>query len=350
MDANQRKHFGFLVLIAIALFTLYALPNAAASKNLAMVQVFSADESLPLPTVLRMVAPSGSLEQTAKNFIFYGYYPYGLVYFAWSAAVVYPLQWLGLSGNTAWVMLVLRQMVSVLPMLAALMFLVFLQDGFRTYRSYILFVFLAVIPAVVQNNLWWHPDGLVTLFAVLTLFFLVRDRLRFGAGFYIAALACGLAIGTKLVGVFFFLAVAVYLLLGIVQKKASWPRLLRAGGLFILVMAATYLLTNPYLFFASARAEFIKTMIGQGASLSTGYGVVYAKGIIASWPIVREFFGEAVFILAAIACTLWGILRGTRRILYLLIFAWFIPLSLTVFFFSHFKFQYWLPAILPVIS
>ena len=53
-----------------------------------------------------------------------------------------PLQWLGRLGDMPLVMLVLRQFISVLPMLAALLLLVYMQDGFRTYRSPVLFAFL----------------------------------------------------------------------------------------------------------------------------------------------------------------------------------------------------------------
>ena len=77
-----------------------------------------------------------------------------------------------------------------------------------------LFVLLVSVPAVVQNNQWWHPDGITFLLVVLTLFFLKRDNLRFGWNFLLAAAMCGIATATKLVGVYFFLAVALTLILG----------------------------------------------------------------------------------------------------------------------------------------
>ncbi len=349
-DTNQKRHFRILLLMALLVFVLFAFPNAAASKNLAMVQVFSADESSPLPYVFRMIAPSSSLYDTIRHFIDYGYYPYGFIYFAYSAVLMLPLQWLGLLGNTTLVMLVLRQMVSVLPMLAALLILVYMQDGFGTYRSYLLFIFLAGIAAVVENNLWWHPDGMVTLFAALTLFFLARDRLRFGRNFLLAGVACGLATATKLVGVYFFLAVALVLALGLIQKKISWLRTLGMGAAFLGIMAGTYLLMSPFLFSSGDRLDFIYTMRGQSAAISSGYGIVYAKGLLASWPLVHQYFGELIFLIVAIACAIRGIFRGSKRLLFALILAWLIPLSVYVFSFSHFKFQYWMPAILPVLS
>ena len=51
-----------------------------------------------------------------------------------------------------------------------------------------------------------------------------------------------------------------------------------------------------------------------------------------------------------IAVTIWGIVKGPRKYLYALILAWFIPLTVSLIYFTHFKFQYWLPVALPLFS
>jgi hypothetical protein len=69
---------------------------------------------------------------------------------------------------------------------------------------------------------------------VLTIFFLKRDNLHFGWNFLLAAAMSGVATATKLVGVYFFLAVGLTLLLGLLLKKASWKKTGRDGiGLFV---------------------------------------------------------------------------------------------------------------------
>ena len=120
-----------------------------------------------------------------------------------------PLRILGQLGNYPVIMLILRQMVSVLPMLIGLLILVYLQDGFRTYRSPLLFTFLLFVPAVLANNLWWHVDGLVFLLIMLVIYFLRKDDLRFDKNFIIAAALIGCATAAKLVGLYFFLAIAI---------------------------------------------------------------------------------------------------------------------------------------------
>jgi hypothetical protein len=350
MTSFQKRIFGLLLFMAAVAFVLFALPNAVASQNLSMVQIFSPDEAAPLPYVLKMIAPAPTLNLALRQFVFYDYYYYGFPFFAASALLLLPLQWLGRLGDIPLVMLILRQFVSVLPMLAALLLLVYMQDGFHSYRSPVLFAFLLSVPAVVQNNSWYHPDGITFLLVVLTIYFLKRDNLRFGRNFLLAAVMSGVATATKLVGVYFFLAVGLTLLLGLLLKKASWKKLLGMAVAFILTMGLAYLIANPFLFSHWARTAYQYILYKQGGLLENGYGVFYAKGLLASWPDVHASFGEVPFLLIALGAAIWGAWRGPQRLLHALILAWFIPISVTVFFLTHFKFQYWLPVALPLIS
>jgi hypothetical protein len=350
MSLSQKRIFALLLFMAAAAFIIFALPNAVASKNLAMVQIFQPDEAAPLPYVFQMIAPAPSLNLALRHFVFYEYYYYGFPFFASSALLVLPLQWLGRLGDTSLVMLILRQFVSVLPMLAALLLLVYMQDGFRSYRSPVLFAFLLSVPAVVENNSWYHPDGITFLLVVLTILFLKRDNLRFGRNFLLAAVLSGVATATKLVGVYFFLAVGLTLLLGLVLRKASWKKLVGMAFAFILAMGLAYLVANPFLLSHWARTAYIYILNKQGGLLENGYGVVYLKGLAVSWPLIHESYGELAFLLIALGATIWGAWRGPQRLLHGLILAWFVPVSVTVFFLTHFKFQYWMPVALPLFS
>jgi hypothetical protein len=350
MTTTQKRYFILLLLLAAAGFGLFILPNRVASDNLSMVQMFQPDEAAPMPYLLKMIAPADGLNHALRQFVFYEYYYYGFPYFALSALVLLPLQWAGRLAEVPLVMLVLRQLISVLPMLAGLLLLVYMQDGFRTYRSPVLFVFLLSVTAVVQNNLWWHPDGITFLLVALTLYFLKRDELRFGGNFLAAAAAVGIATATKLVGVYFFLAVGLTLLLGILLKKASWQRLIGMSAAFLAVMAISYLAANPFLLSHWARAEYFNIFHQQTGFLSDGYGVVYAKGPAAAWPLMHASYGELIFLAVALAAAVWGAWRGPDRLLHGLILAWFLPLTVVVLWISHFKFQYWMPVALPLFS
>ena len=350
MQKPKKSILLLLILIAILAFFLFSIPNSEASENLAMVSMFEPDEGAIVPILLNMIAPKETIKQFVYQFIFYRYYYYGFPYFASSAVVLFPLQWLNQADNVPLVMLVLRQMISVLPMLIALLILVYMQDGFRTYRSVVLFVFLLSIPAVVRNGFWLHPDGLVLLLSVLVIYFLWKDNRAFGKGFLIAGALCGVLIATKLVGAFFFLAVGMSLIWGLVEKKLTWKKAIWASLLFILVMTGAFVISNPFLLSKWGRIEYFNVAKKQADLLSEGYGVLYAKGISAAWPLIHEYYGEAIFLLTTLGVTIWSAVKSKDRFLPALTLAWFIPLTSYLLFFVHFKYQYWLPVAVPLIS
>jgi hypothetical protein len=350
MSLQHKNTFFILLLVAGVVFILFSWPNSIASKNLAMVQMFQPDEAATLPYAFHMIAPSGSINQALRSFVFYDYYYYGFPYFSISAIVLLPLQWSGIIANISLAMLILRQLVSLLPMLIALLLLIYMQDGFRSYRSVVLFIILLLVPAVVQNNLWWHPDGITFLFVVLTIFFLKRDNLRFGWNFLFAAAMTGVATATKLVGIYFFLAVGLTLILGMVLKKASWKKLIGMATVYLIVMGLVFLFANPFLLSHWARTAYGYILQKQTFLLSEGYGVVYEKGLSAVWPLMRQSYGGAIFLLISLGTAIWGAWRGPQRLLHGLILAWFLPITILILFITHFKFQYWLPVALPLFS
>ena len=331
-------------------FLVFTIPNARASENPEMVAMFEPDEGVCLPVVSGMIAPKGDFVTFLRKFIFYDFYSYGFPYFGTSALFLFPVQWAGQMQNTGLVMLVLRQLVSVLPMLLALLLLVYLHDGFRTYRSPVLFVALLLIPAVIQNGLWWHPDGLALLLAVLVLLFLWKDQRQFGWHFFTAAALCGVLTATKMVGVYFFLAVGLALIWGFVEKKKPLKRLLLSAAGFVVIMAVAFIMANPFLLSGWAREGYFSTMNLETQELGKGYGLIYEKGLRAAWPTMRQFYGEAVFLLLVLGVSVWGVWKGEKSYLYALTLAWFIPLTVSLLTVTHLKYQYWLPVAVPLIA
>ncbi len=346
----NRRVLYCLLAIALAYFILLVFPNMVASDDLAMLRVFEPDEAAQLPPVLAMLAPADSPVTAIRNFILYGYYFYGFPFFAASAIAILPLKLLGALADTAQVMLVLRQIISVLPMLIALLLLVYLRDHFRTYRSILMFVFLLAVPAVLVNNFWWHVDSMVFLMTVLVIYFLRKDELRFGKYFYLAAFMTGMATATKLIGLFFFLTIATLLVVALVKKKADFGRVLKSGLLFIAVMVAAYFISNPFLASYWARQEYLMVFNKQVGVLTQGYGVVYEKGLAKAWPLIRQDYGLWTFILTAILAALWGTFKGRDKLLHTITLTWFIPLGAYVIWFAHLKYQYWLPVALPLFT
>lgn len=339
-----------IALISLLAFIFFALPNSLASENMAMVTMFEPDESVFIPIIKRMVSPQPNLLHTIYRFVAYGFYSYGLPVFAPTAIVYKILSWFGQGENLPLVMLTLRQVISVIPMLASLWVLVYLQDQFKSWRSLALFVFLLSVPAVVQNAFWLHPDGLVMLGASLVLYFLWKDNLTFSKHFYIAAVCCGILAALKVVGLFFFLTIAVILIWGLIEKRLTFKQVLIKGISFIFILAVAILIASPHYLIPNHRLMAFNVLKREILETSKGYGIFYEKGLSSAWETMHTFYGEAVFLLTALGVSIWSLWDKHRRFLSILIMTWLLPLTIHLLFFSQFKYQYWLPVAMPLFS
>ena len=350
MVKNPKVPLFFSLLICTIYFFLFYFPNRSASENLQMVAVFEPDEAVPLPYMLDMIKPADTFKHMVINFLSYDYYFYGYPYFAYSAGMTLPLIPLNLIHSVPIIMITLRQLVSVLPMLAAVMVLVYLQTRFNSYKAYVLLIFLLSIPAVVQNNLWWHPDSLAILFAMLTIFFLDRDKLRFKLDYYLAAVMCGISAGIKGIGLYFFLTIFVYLLIGWLARKRTIIQTMLSGMGYLVAMCLSYLVSNPLLVYPGIRQKYFEVMREQFNVLKSGYEVIYQIGLIPALKSAMDYFGHWLIWIAILGVCIWGIIRGPNRLLQTIILTWAIPVSVLVFGVIHFKYQYWLPVFLPLFS
>lgn len=163
--------------------------------------------------------------------------------------------------------------------------------------------------------MWIHPDSLVFLFIVLTFFFLAKDDLQFGKNFYFAALFCGLAVATKLIGLFFFLAIPYYIFLGWRQGRIDVRKALIAACLFVVIMFSTFVLVNPFLFWSSERAFALKTQTDLHNAMDKGFIIAYQNGPLLWLQVFEKWYGLLIFILFSIAALVIGALKGERRLL-----------------------------------
>ncbi len=324
-----------------------------------MLGVTSLDEPITYPYVVRMVTPAKDLREFVNRWMIYGDYHYGYPFYFFSSVVVVPVVWAQgalFTNFTQLNLLLLRQLISVLPMILAAGLLVFAQTRFQSiWKSILLFGLLLSIRGVIRANIqWWHPDALSVLAVVLTLVFLAWDRLRFGKYFLLAALACGFAAGIKLAGFFFAPAVALVLLAGLLRKKLSLAQAALKAFLFLAVMIATLLITNPFLINSGARQEMLNIQMEKTQVFDQGYGdnnPDYQKGpqfwewTLSTWFAQPWLLGFLTLSLLA------GCFWGPEPLLNRLILAWIVPYSIYLFWFVAVKpDQYWLPVMLPLYS
>ena len=352
MDKKQKRTLFALLIIAGVSFLVFALPNMKGSADHNMLAVFEPDEFAQYPHVIRMLTPGKNFFETIFNFVVYRHFYYGYPFYLTSALFLFPIKLIYGLDATPIVMLTLRQMVSVLPMLISILLLVHIQTRFRSFwNSLILFGFLLSVPAVVRNDLWWHPDSLTILFIVLTFYFLDRDQLNFKVNFYLAAVACGLAVGTKLIGLFFFITIPTYILWGMFTKRIDLRRATLMALLFVAIMSATVVISNPLLLHPEGRSRIIATQQRQQAAMSFGWQVAYDRGPASWFGVILEYYGQWFFILLAFAAAILGAIRSSRRLLYVLILTWVVPFALYVLFFIAIKPKhFFIPMALPLYS
>jgi hypothetical protein len=351
LTRQQKKTLAILVILAVTYFLLFIPPNSVGAQDRNMLTVFEIDEYAQYLPLIRMLGGGESIKESLKPFVFYNHYYYGAPFYYTSALLVLPLKILGLY-TTSNIMLVLRQFVGVLPMILAVLILVYVQTRYENlWRSLFLFLFLLSVPAVVKNDLWWHADSLTILFIAATFFFLDRDDLRFGRDFHYAAVACGLAAGTKLLGLFFFITIPTYIAWGYFSKKIDLKMSFVRGIQFVAIMVVAFFLVNPQFFYAGPRNTALSTMQGQAEAMAFGWDVAYTKGL-ASWiEALTGYYGTGIVLGFAFLILVWGVIRGPNRLLNTLTLTWVVPFSLYLFFFIVIKpFHFFLPVALPLYA
>lgn len=363
MNSTQKRTLIILALLGCLYFAIFMWPNNLGAESEGMLLGTSVDEPITYPHVIRMISTPKDFKDFIGRWTIYGDYHYGYPFYLSSALVVLPVKMVhgdDFVKYTQLNLLLLRQLISVLPMILAAGFITFAQTRFQSlWKSVFLFVLILSIRGVVRGNIqWWHPDALSVLAVVLTLLWLDRDQLRFGRNFWLAAIASGFAIGIKLAGIFFAPVIAVYLLAGLLRKQLTLRQAVIKAVLFLVVMFATILITNPFLLNSGARQEMINIQMGKTQEFAEGYvgkegdnTFYYQKGpFFWAWTL-RTWFAQPLLLAFLSISLLAGCIWGPRRSINLLIMAWTVPYSIYLLWFLAVKpDHYWLPIALPFYS
>jgi hypothetical protein len=357
LSQAQKRTAWVLLALSVVYFLAFIPANLKNSRDPHDFMMNGGDEYITYPYVVRMLTPGQTLSQTMYYVFIYEDYHYGYPFYVASALAMLPARLIlgnGFADNTAVNLLLLRQMVNVVPIILSALLVTWMWTRFRsTLQAAGLFLLIGFASAVTGfNAFFWHPDGLVVLAMVLALFFLDRDRLRFGWNFVLSAVFCGLASAIKLFGFYFFLAVAGYLVAGLVTRKLSFQRAVRAGLIYVGVMGAVFVFSNPYLFLPEARNRFLHIVREKSGDFSAGFNYdpdgIYRTGWGPWLPFLEYGFGNRWFLgflaVSLLASCFWGEHRALAR----LTLAWMLPLGGYLIYLVAVKVtHYWLPAVVP---
>ncbi len=346
-----------LSLIGIIYFCAMIPFNLTGAETPEMLEVFEVDEYAQYPHVIRMLTPGDGVYQTVRNFFIYLHYYYGYPFYFWSAVSILPLKLFGTvrPENTRMIVCVLRQMLSVLPMIFSAGLLTWVVTKFkRIIPSVVLYLLLLTMPAVVQNDLWWHPDSLTLFFICLTFFFLDKDEQRCGKYFLFAAAACGAAVGTKYLGLYFALAVPAYLVCCLVRKSISFRQLIIKAVMFLIVMAAFILISDPLLLLPQERAEIIGIMKQQTELSGTGIFLRYdstflENGYLPGW-LTENYLRSPWLILSVIGLLVSLFLRKDpkRQTTAVVLFFYLLTACIVNLNAAASRMHYYLPILIPL--
>jgi len=349
-----------MVVMGLAYFLAFVPDNFGYNPRTGRWTDMNTDEEMTYIPLSQMYAPADTLSERLYYLVVYEDYHYGYPFYAVSALALLP-NWLAY-GDTLmehWLVnvFVLRMVLNIPPVLiaAGLMSWVFTRFR-RPLYALGLFALVLSMHAFVGHNLrFWHPDALVVLFSALTLFLLDRDDQRYGVNFYLAAAACGLAAGTKLFGFFFALAIPVYILWGVVNRRIGWRQALISAAGFVAVLLFVFVVSNPFLFHSAARERAWAIMTEKTGELDQGYAYdpdgIYRVGLGAWLPFLTRAFGPAVLLVFLLACGVWGAVRGPRRATSTAVLLWFALNAVYLIGFVAVKVtHYWLPAFVPLYA
>ena len=137
MTQTQKKIAWVVVGISLVYFLLFFPANNTAAKTPSMFAATSVDEPVTYTYVVRMLNADANFKSIFTRWVLYGDYHYGWLFYLLSALVLLPVR-LIYGGNFTVSQLqlnifLLRQFISVLPMILSIVLMVYLVTKFKSW-------------------------------------------------------------------------------------------------------------------------------------------------------------------------------------------------------------------------
>lgn len=329
---TQHRVFLVLSIIGLVYFCIFIPLNSLGWNDPSRNFMSGVDEGIQYPIAVQTLTTGDTFASTVYHVMVNESDVYGHPYVTLESLILLPSRLIygpTFGDQVQLNLFLLRQFINVLPIVLSMFLLVYLFTRFRSmWQSIALFILLLTIPGVVKFNIrFLHPDSLILLLIVLTIFFLQRDQFRFKKNFYLAAVTCSLAAVIKLWGFFFFLAILVYLLYGLIRKSLTFRQMALAGTGFILVMIVTGLLSNPGLLVPTVFKELIAGLTGQITNRTVGYAdlgsnTIYNKDFATWMTFFQTFYLRDFYFYISSACLILASFWGKNRLHALMTLMW----------------------------
>ncbi|WP_346295506.1 hypothetical protein LRC39_20750 [Rhodopseudomonas sp. P1] len=318
----------------------------AADKN--MLSVFNIDEFLVYNVVDTM------LKADLRHFLDPIQQVYGYLYHFLNAVALMltrPINGLVGLSPARFDVLVLRELTAIYYLAAVILFLRTIFAEAPAWSVVFAWIALITLPVTFSASNLLHPDNLAFLLMVGSLVLLVRDRNKFGRKFWIAASVWGLAINTKMYGIFLFPMFAFYCGRSAFLGEATWRASAFRLGFAGLVAVVIFLLTMPFLIFGDNLRDFVRALFSYSATYVTGTRNVVSEPTPLVWyrTVIERFYFHWSFLIC-IAVGLVCLARSSGRDCALLLVA-FLPMLLHfVLNVSWAWFWYLIPTLVPLVA
>jgi|GEM_PF-2790342 len=246
--------------------------------NLGFLQLHSIDEFVFQGSLLHMY--QGLTTFKLSSLFGFGFYQYGFGYFLLNLLITLPAFIL---KNYAWTIF-LPRLVSSISAILVLVFLYKLSQRFVGNKESFFLVILAILmPGFWINATYFHPDWLMTLMLVISLFFTERDNWLYGKNYWWAVGFFALTVSIKYQALTFLPLLVIYIFyselacLNFNKFLNNLVLLLKSLGLVILI----FLLSNPYLLHPLGWCAFKDSLFSNLASNATNHGAVQTVSLIA---------------------------------------------------------------------
>lgn len=272
-----------LVFSTLLLGNLIALSYGI--ENLRIIQVFSSDEFREVGHVLV------NLENDDLNPG--GYYNYGYCYQTIGFFIVKALKFFGFKVDAMLVALVLRLISLASYALAGfIIYKIFILSFKGSVEfGWILGLFLLSIPSFSFWSRFIHPDTLQVFlieFAVLAAFLKPK-----AVHVFMGSALAGAAFGTKYSGIFILpflvLPYFLYLFVSFPKDKKFWLKVTATVILALLIFAAAWIITNPYVL--KNYSEFKACLTFEKEHVARGHGKAEPANPFLWFDVLKKTFG-----------------------------------------------------------
>ena len=121
------------------------------------------------------------------------------------------------------------------------------------------------------------------------------------------------------------------------SKKITLKEVFTRSALFVIIMVVTVILSNPFLFYSSARERMLAIQQEKSYEISHGYtheeSPDYARGPQYWEPTLSRWYGTPLFLGFLALSLLWGTLYGEEQFSNRILLSWILPFSIYILYF-----------------